>query len=73
MYEGFGDLSMHTIATNATHSNGLVELDVHNLWGYVPVLYDPMVDPHTMHTTDTWKNARRISPFVVSARMNAHS
>ena len=24
---------MNTIATNATHTGGLVELDVHNLWG----------------------------------------
>ena len=31
---GFGDLSVHTVATNATHANGMVELDVHNLFGY---------------------------------------
>ena len=30
---GEGLLSAHTVATNATHANGLVELDVHNLWG----------------------------------------
>ncbi|KZV75263.1 glycoside hydrolase family 31 protein [Peniophora sp. CONT] len=35
IHNGFGDLSVHTIATNATHVNGLVELDVHNLWGYM--------------------------------------
>ena len=33
IHNGFGDLSIRTIATNATHSNGAVELDVHNLWG----------------------------------------
>ena len=30
---GYGDLSVHTVATNATHAGGLVELDVHNLFG----------------------------------------
>ncbi|TCD60713.1 hypothetical protein EIP91_009634 [Steccherinum ochraceum] len=33
IHNGFGDLSVHDVATNATHANGLVELDVHNLWG----------------------------------------
>ncbi|KAG5651452.1 hypothetical protein H0H81_008610 [Sphagnurus paluster] len=28
-----GRLSEHALATNATHANGVVELDVHNLWG----------------------------------------
>ncbi|KAI1787666.1 glycosyl hydrolases family 31-domain-containing protein [Ganoderma leucocontextum] len=28
-----GFLSTHTVSTNATHANGLVELDVHNMWG----------------------------------------
>ncbi|KAI0668766.1 glycosyl hydrolases family 31-domain-containing protein [Trametes maxima] len=28
-----GILSAHTVSTNATHANGVVELDVHNLWG----------------------------------------
>lgn len=30
---GNGDLSTHTLATNATHAGGIIELDVHNLWG----------------------------------------
>ena len=30
---GFGRLSLHTLATNATHSGGFAELDTHNLWG----------------------------------------
>jgi alpha-glucosidase len=30
---GYGRLSIHALATNATHANGQVELDVHNLWG----------------------------------------
>ncbi|KAI0757707.1 glycosyl hydrolases family 31-domain-containing protein [Daedaleopsis nitida] len=28
-----GTLSASTIATNATHANGLLEFDVHNMWG----------------------------------------
>lgn len=35
IHNGFGDLSVHTVATNATHANGAVELHVHNLWGYL--------------------------------------
>lgn len=30
---GNSHLSEHTLATNATHADGQVELDVHNLWG----------------------------------------
>ncbi|KII83963.1 glycoside hydrolase family 31 protein [Plicaturopsis crispa FD-325 SS-3] len=30
---GFGELSFNTLATNATHAPGYVELDVHNMWG----------------------------------------
>lgn len=30
---GFGRLSIHALATNATHAPGYAELDVHNLWG----------------------------------------
>ena len=30
---GNGRLSLHTLATNASHADGQVELDVHNLWG----------------------------------------
>ncbi|EJF67386.1 hypothetical protein DICSQDRAFT_151660 [Dichomitus squalens LYAD-421 SS1] len=35
IHNGFGlnDLDEKTIATNATHANGLVEIDTHNLWG----------------------------------------
>ncbi|RDX45018.1 hypothetical protein OH76DRAFT_1024258 [Lentinus brumalis] len=33
IHNGEGALSAHTVSTNATHANGLVELDVHNLWG----------------------------------------
>ena len=32
-FKGFGDLSVHAVATNATHAGGILELDVHNLWG----------------------------------------
>lgn len=30
---GNGPLSSMTLATNATHASGFIELDVHNLWG----------------------------------------
>jgi alpha-glucosidase len=30
---GHGRLSANTVATNATHAGGYVELDAHNLWG----------------------------------------
>ncbi|KAH7909434.1 glycoside hydrolase family 31 protein [Hygrophoropsis aurantiaca] len=33
IHNGFPGLSNHTLATNATHAGGYVELDVHNLWG----------------------------------------
>ncbi|PPQ96096.1 hypothetical protein CVT26_004728 [Gymnopilus dilepis] len=33
IHNGNGRLSIHALATNATHANGVVELDVHNLWG----------------------------------------
>ncbi|KAI0933026.1 hypothetical protein AcW1_000034 [Taiwanofungus camphoratus] len=33
IHNGFGPLSTHTLATNATHTGGYVELDVHNMWG----------------------------------------
>ncbi|VDB95821.1 unnamed protein product [Peniophora sp. CBMAI 1063] len=35
IHNGYGDLSVHTVATNATHANGFAELDVHNLFGYM--------------------------------------
>ena len=31
--QGFGRLSIHALATNATHAPGYAELDVHNIWG----------------------------------------
>ncbi|KAF8890700.1 glycosyl hydrolases family 31-domain-containing protein [Infundibulicybe gibba] len=33
IHNGNGRLSIHTLATNATHVDGQAELDVHNLWG----------------------------------------
>ncbi|KAF8436228.1 glycoside hydrolase family 31 protein [Boletus edulis BED1] len=33
IHNGFGPLSNHTLATNATHQDGYVELDVHNMFG----------------------------------------
>jgi alpha-glucosidase len=33
IHNAIGDLSINTLATNATHAGGYVELDVHNMWG----------------------------------------
>ncbi|CAK5271435.1 unnamed protein product [Mycena citricolor] len=33
IHNAFGRLAVHTLATNATHSGGYIELDVHNLHG----------------------------------------
>ncbi|KAJ8595178.1 hypothetical protein M405DRAFT_759499, partial [Rhizopogon salebrosus TDB-379] len=33
IHNGFGGLSQHTLATNATHYGGYAELDVHNIFG----------------------------------------
>ncbi|KAJ6533997.1 glycoside hydrolase family 31 protein [Mycena vulgaris] len=33
IHNAIGDLSLHTLATNATHAGGIAELDVHNMWG----------------------------------------
>ncbi|KAI0329127.1 hypothetical protein GY45DRAFT_1325358 [Cubamyces sp. BRFM 1775] len=33
LHNADGFLSTHTVSTNATHANGVVELDVHNMWG----------------------------------------
>ena len=35
IFTGFGPLSAHTLATNATHQGGYVELDVHNMFGFM--------------------------------------
>ncbi len=32
---GNGPLYVKTLATNATHFGGVIELDVHNLWGFM--------------------------------------
>jgi alpha-glucosidase len=29
-----GDLAVHAVSPNATHANGMVEYDVHNIWGH---------------------------------------
>ncbi|KAF8177576.1 glycosyl hydrolases family 31-domain-containing protein [Mycena galopus ATCC 62051] len=38
IHNGFGRLSTHTLATNATHFGGYAELDVHNLWGLMEAM-----------------------------------
>jgi len=35
IHHGDGSLATKTVAPNATHENGLVELDVHNIFGYM--------------------------------------
>ncbi|KAI0800475.1 glycosyl hydrolases family 31-domain-containing protein [Fomes fomentarius] len=35
IHNGFGALAEHTLSPNATHAGGYVELDVHNLWGFM--------------------------------------
>lgn len=35
IHHGNGRLSDHALAMNATHAGGLVELDTHNLWGFM--------------------------------------
>ncbi|KAI0056891.1 hypothetical protein BV25DRAFT_1831780 [Artomyces pyxidatus] len=35
IHNGFGALAEHTLATNATHHGGYVELDTHNFYGYM--------------------------------------
>ncbi|KAI0033893.1 glycosyl hydrolases family 31-domain-containing protein [Vararia minispora EC-137] len=57
IHNGFGDLSVHTIATNATHANGFVELDVHNLFGYM--------EERTTHLA-LLKNQPDRRPFLIS-------
>ena len=58
---GFGDLSVHTVATNATHANGFVELDVHNLFGYVSFYFPlPMMMELIDDVLDIWRRERRI-------------
>lgn len=32
---GYQGLANRTLATNATHASGYVELDTHNMWGYM--------------------------------------
>ena len=33
IHNGNGPLLSHTLATNATHAPGFIELDTHNMWG----------------------------------------
>ena len=34
-HTGFGPLDVHTVSPNATHANGVAELDVHSLFGHM--------------------------------------
>lgn len=50
-------LSANTVATNATHANGLVELDVHNIWG--------MMEEQATHAALLEINPG-LCPFIIS-------
>ncbi|KAG6370671.1 glycoside hydrolase family 31 protein [Boletus reticuloceps] len=57
IHNGYGGLSQHTLATNATHSGGYIELDVHNLFG--------MMEEKTTHLAlQTILKGKR--PFLIS-------
>ncbi|KAI0370024.1 hypothetical protein BV20DRAFT_979737 [Pilatotrama ljubarskyi] len=57
IHNGDGLLANKTIATNATHAGGYVELDVHNLWGL-------MEEKTTYLTLLTMRSGKR--PFLIS-------
>jgi alpha-glucosidase len=54
---GNGRLSIHAVATNATHAGGYAELDTHNLWGL-------MEEKATYHAITELKPGKR--PFLIS-------
>jgi alpha-glucosidase len=54
---GYERLSTRTIATNATHAGGEVELDVHNMWG----LMEEKATHAAMHSIRPGKR-----PFLIS-------
>ncbi|KAF8547986.1 glycoside hydrolase family 31 protein [Imleria badia] len=57
IHNGYGALSTNTLATNATHSGGYVELDVHNMFG--------MLEEKTTHLAlQTIFDGKR--PFLIS-------
>ncbi|KAG9311232.1 glycoside hydrolase family 31 protein [Chiua virens] len=57
IHTGNGELSANTIATNATHFGGYVELDVHNMFG--------MMEEKTTHLAlQTIRQGKR--PFLIS-------
>ncbi|KAH7923368.1 glycoside hydrolase family 31 protein [Leucogyrophana mollusca] len=57
IHNGFTGLANHTLATNATHAGGYVELDVHNMWG--------LMEEKTTHLAvqDIYPGKR---PFLIS-------
>ncbi|KII83953.1 glycoside hydrolase family 31 protein [Plicaturopsis crispa FD-325 SS-3] len=64
IHNGFGRLSIHTIAPNATHAGGYAELDVHNMWG--------LMEEKTTHKalSDILPGKR---PFIISRSTFASS
>ncbi|OSX68164.1 glycoside hydrolase family 31 protein [Postia placenta MAD-698-R-SB12] len=56
IHNGFGPLNVHTLATNATHAGGYVDLDVHNMFG--------LMEEKTTHIAV--KEILGIRPFLIS-------
>ena len=57
LVQGNGPLYAKTLATNATHFKGVIELDVHNLWGF-------MEEKTTHMALQTIQRGKR--PFLIS-------
>ncbi|KAF8587460.1 glycoside hydrolase family 31 protein [Ramaria rubella] len=57
IHNGNGRLSIHTLATNATHAPGYLELDTHNMWGL-------MEEKATHNALSTLHPGQR--PFLIS-------
>ncbi|KIJ28877.1 glycoside hydrolase family 31 protein [Sphaerobolus stellatus SS14] len=70
IHNGFGPLSIHGLATNATHSGGVLELDVHNMWGLMEekATHTALLDLHP--TTRPFLISR--STFPSSGRWTGH-
>ncbi|KIL65252.1 glycoside hydrolase family 31 protein [Amanita muscaria Koide BX008] len=64
IHNGYGPIGAKTIATNATHYQGIVEYDVHNLWG--------LMEEKTTHLAlQTVQPGKR--PFLISRSTYASS
>ncbi|KAI0791893.1 glycosyl hydrolases family 31-domain-containing protein [Abortiporus biennis] len=64
IHNGNGPLSVNTLATNATHAGGFVELDTHSLWGF-------MEEKATHHALQSLHPTKR--PFTIARSTFASS